>query len=133
MSSADAINATAVTIEAIEDLQLQIEELLISDIERDGLYLLAQRLDITESNWFYQNKLKVVNLIRKQIEGDIEGTDDLNENKKIVITVLKTINEVMSDLDAKFEATKSTENAKVEAKTKDDVDDKTTVKQQIQK
>ena len=108
MSSAERDNENAqsevkiaqsnVKIDDIEDLQLQIEELLISEVEIDGLYELAKRIGIDEQHWFDQRRLKVIAIIRKQVENDMTDITSMEGKKDRLINIMKIINEVVRDL-----------------------------------
>ena len=114
-----------VKIDDIEDIQLQIEELLISEVELDGLYELAKRIGIDEKHWYDQRRLKVIAIIRKQIESDMTDIATMQLKKERLINIMKTINEVLRQLYQKFEEPRTETNVTYN-------DNKTAVKEETQ-
>ena len=86
-----------VTLEQIDDLQLQVEELLLTEMSQEGLVKLAQELRLEETKWKDVRKLKLISTIRNDIDKEMDGFDSIPEKKDGLIKIMKFVTEIINN------------------------------------
>lgn len=88
------------TEEEVEELQLQIEEVLLTQ-KLEIITKLAQGLGIEETEWKDKRRIQIISTLRKYIEGRKEGEEDQTKRKEELMKITKAIELVMETEDVK--------------------------------